>query len=173
MQKFSRAFTIVELLVVVIVIGILASVTIVAYNGAQERAEFARAKTDMKHINDALIIYKSQNGSYPTTTNGGTGSGWIYQHPTPGGAANTSFLSELVPTYLDKMPLGSTKSGHVIYSYLYNSDGTDYKLLRFVMKDWTYVGLPQVEKTNNPLIDASNGRGNMAWGYWSNGAELW
>ena len=40
-SKLSRGFTIVELLIVIVVIGILASITIVAFNGIQERARLA------------------------------------------------------------------------------------------------------------------------------------
>lgn len=171
MQKFSKAFTVVELLVVVIVIGILASVTIVAYNGAQDRAEFARAKTDMKHINDALIIYKSQNGSYPIT------SGWTYQYGYASSTLNTSFLSALVPTYLDKMPVGKANPSYAYYSYAYVSDGTNYKLIRIILRSLAtpYTGLPAVEKSNNPLLDpgTAQGRQEWAWGYWSAGAVSW
>lgn len=167
MQKFSKAFTVVELLVVIIVIGILASVTIVAYKGAQDRAEFARAKTDMKHINDALIIYKSQNGSYPTT-----GGAWTYQYGYYSSTQNTSFLSALVPTYLDKMPVGKANPSYAYYSYAYVSNGTEYKLIRIILQSLTtpYTGLPAVEKSGNPLLDpGGGGRQEWAWGYWSTG----
>ena len=40
-MKASRGFTIVELLIVIVVIGILASIVIVAFNGIQERARIA------------------------------------------------------------------------------------------------------------------------------------
>ena len=40
MKKTKSGFTIVELLIVIVVIGILAAITIVAYNGIQSRARF-------------------------------------------------------------------------------------------------------------------------------------
>ena len=56
-----RGFTVVELLIVIIVIGILASVTIVAYNGTQSRARDASRLSEAKHWTDILSIMKSQS----------------------------------------------------------------------------------------------------------------
>lgn len=170
MNLARKGFTVVELLVVVIVIGILASITIVAYNGAQDRAEYARAKTDMKHINDALIIYKSQNGTYPST-----GGAWTYQYNIGSATPNSTFLAALVPTYLDKMPIGKANTSYYWYSYFYRSDnGTDYKLLRCIYKDAFLNGaLPAVEKGDNPLLDTPGNRSTACWGYWSTGGATY
>ena len=46
----SRGFTIVELLIVIVVIAILAAITIVAFNGIQERSQVARAQSDMSNM---------------------------------------------------------------------------------------------------------------------------
>ena len=48
--RISKGFTIVELLIVIVVIGILAAITIVAYNGIQERTRISVAKTDMRNM---------------------------------------------------------------------------------------------------------------------------
>lgn len=58
-------FTIVELLIVIVVIGILAAITIVAYNGIQKRAQDSRRANDIASLQKALELYKVQNGSYP------------------------------------------------------------------------------------------------------------
>jgi prepilin-type N-terminal cleavage/methylation domain-containing protein len=51
----QTGFTIVELLVVIVVIAILAAITIVAYNGIQQRARMATAQTDMRNIHQAMM----------------------------------------------------------------------------------------------------------------------
>lgn len=63
----KKGFTIVELLVVVVVIAILASVTVVAYNGVTNRAKSSRAATVAQQYRQALISYYSLNGEYPGT----------------------------------------------------------------------------------------------------------
>jgi len=72
MRKSKSGFTIIELLVVVVVIGILAGITLVAYNGTQARSRDARRKTDVANIIKAMELYYSDNGQYPVPT-GATG----------------------------------------------------------------------------------------------------
>lgn len=50
----QRGFTIVELLIVIVIIGILAAITIVAYNGIQERARAAKASSDLSSLAKAI-----------------------------------------------------------------------------------------------------------------------
>lgn len=50
----QSGFTIVELLIVIVVIGILAAITIVAYNGIQERTRVSKANSDLVMLNKAI-----------------------------------------------------------------------------------------------------------------------
>lgn len=58
----QRGFTIVELLVVIVVIAVLASVTIVVYSGARTRAQATQIATDLKAIEKAFHLYKQSIG---------------------------------------------------------------------------------------------------------------
>ena len=58
-------FTIVELLIVIVVIGILAAITVVAFNGVQARARATERVTDVASIVKAYDLYRIANGSYP------------------------------------------------------------------------------------------------------------
>ena len=62
-------FTIVELLSVIVVIGILAAITIVAFNGIQGRANDASVRSDLTNIAKKFEIFyiNSESGQYPTT----------------------------------------------------------------------------------------------------------
>lgn len=51
-------FTIVELLIVIVVIGILAAITLVAYNGVQDRAATASLQSDLKQASSQLELDK-------------------------------------------------------------------------------------------------------------------
>jgi prepilin-type N-terminal cleavage/methylation domain-containing protein len=64
-QKNQHAFTIVELLIVIVVIGILASISVAAYSGVQRRGRDAQRAADVAHIQRALELYRAEHGVYP------------------------------------------------------------------------------------------------------------
>lgn len=63
----TSAFTIVELLIVIVVIGILATITIVAYNGVSNSAKASVLQSDLKNAVTKLQLIKAESGSYPTS----------------------------------------------------------------------------------------------------------
>lgn len=64
-NKASRGFTIVELLIVVVIIAILAAITIVAYNGIQARANNSSAIATANSMARKMTAYYTLKGSYP------------------------------------------------------------------------------------------------------------
>jgi len=64
-QLNYRGFTIVELLVVIVVIGILATITIVSYVGISTKAGLASAQLDLSNATTKLNVYYSFYGAYP------------------------------------------------------------------------------------------------------------
>jgi len=68
LNKKQTGFTIVELLIVIVVIGILAAITIVAYNGIQNRANSTHVVSLVRSYVTAISAYNAENGAYPTGT---------------------------------------------------------------------------------------------------------
>ncbi len=67
MQKQSQqtGFTIVELLIVIVVIGILAAITIVSFNGVQLRGRDAERQSDIRAVQQAIELYYVDHGYFP------------------------------------------------------------------------------------------------------------
>ncbi len=63
----QQGFTIVELLIVIVVIGILAAIVIVTFNGIQNRAVETAAKSDLRGAAKIMEITKTTDGLYPST----------------------------------------------------------------------------------------------------------
>lgn len=64
----QKGFTIVELLIVIVVIGILAAITIVAFNGIQNRAKTSAVTSSLSNASRQLDLANVENGAYPATT---------------------------------------------------------------------------------------------------------
>lgn len=65
-MKNQKAFTIIELLVVISVIGLLASVVMVSLNTARDKAKLAKAKRDILTLSTAMLAYKGDVGELPS-----------------------------------------------------------------------------------------------------------
>ena len=65
MNRNRSGFTIVELLIVIVVIGILAAISVVAFNGVQGRAHDAAIRNDLVSMAKKFEMYKADFGVYP------------------------------------------------------------------------------------------------------------
>lgn len=113
-MKNKPGFTIVELLIVIVVIGILAAIVIVAYNGVQTRARDSQRAQDIASIKKTLLMYDTVHGGLPTTTSyGGNGlGGWNY-------STSSTWLSFLNSEY-GKMPIDPINQGNHTAAGNYN-----------------------------------------------------
>jgi len=69
-QARRHGFTIVELLIVIVIIGILAAITIIAFNGIQGKAKIAVIQSDLNQASKSLDVYRattSTEDKYPST----------------------------------------------------------------------------------------------------------
>lgn len=67
-RKHSQGFTIVELIIVIVVIGILAAITIISYSIVTTNARAQAVSTDLQSVASQLAKSKSDNGRFPATS---------------------------------------------------------------------------------------------------------
>lgn len=130
-MRISKGFTIVELLIVIVIIAVLASIATVAYNGIQQRARDNRRAQDWATIRNGLQMYMiDHNDSLPTTESYGGygGGGW-------NSSVNANWLSFLSPNHLSKIPIDplnvSDTSGNAG-----SMTGQNYFYFYFCYPDW-------------------------------------
>lgn len=69
-MKKNRGFSLIEIMVVVVILGILASIVVPKIISRPDEARVVKAKQDILAIQNALDLYKLDNGIYPTTDQG-------------------------------------------------------------------------------------------------------
>jgi general secretion pathway protein G len=65
----ESGFTLVELLIVIVILGILTGIVVFAVGGFSDRGQSAACKTDKKTVEVALEAYRAKTGAYPTGAN--------------------------------------------------------------------------------------------------------
>ncbi len=69
-KRNERGFTLIELMVVIVILGILAGLIIPRIMGRPDEARAAKARMQIESLETALKLYKLDNGNYPTTEQG-------------------------------------------------------------------------------------------------------
>ena len=117
----QHGFTLIEIMVVVVILGILAAIIIPRISDRPEQARRTKAIMDIKSIETALSLYQMDNGSYPSTEQGLEA---LVEKPTTGRIpANYNEGG-----YLKKVPLDPWKN-----PYIYISPGAhgDFDLISY------------------------------------------
>lgn len=118
----TRGFTLVELLIVMVIIGVLAGLSLFALSGARESARNARRKADLETIRSGLEIYKADCDTYADPgTYGNITSGSVLGASLTGGDGTCPGNSN---TYIEEIP-NDTLSGQY---YRYWTDGVAYEI---------------------------------------------
>jgi len=134
-KRKTTGFTIVELLIVIVVIGILASITIVAFNGVQSRSRDTARIAKIKDIAKAIELYKVDNGRYPPILDGiGSESGCGSQTENWGHCDRNRELANMLATYtrVDPTSLSNATQGSNYYHYT-SQASDDYQSYGFMV----------------------------------------
>ena len=98
-MKRRAGFTIVELIIAIVVIGILATIVVVNYNAVQAKGRDTQRMSQLASISDAITSYRLKYGDPVTTSCGGgltssPGTGWFNDSTDTGsGYSGTTVLS--------------------------------------------------------------------------------
>ena len=107
LKKRESGFTIVELLIVIVVIGILAALVITTYSGIQAKARNSKRQTDVQSVQTQLEAYFAQQGHYPSLTDMNSSS-WLTTNmksldtgalKDPQGSSSTLVASPVAKSY--------------------------------------------------------------------------
>ena len=156
-MRRKKAFTLIELLIVIAIIGILATLIIVFLGDASAKSKDASIKSNASHIKTALERYKADKGKYPTAVNGPLGVG--------NDVASPLLKGELSPAYI---ALNSGVFTHTNKDAEYVTDSTGAKYLQ-AWSLWSKIG------TNNYFLPAQynptapKGVGDGVYGYCTSG----
>ena len=115
----QRGFTLIEILVVVMILGLLISLAAPRIMGRTDEARTVKAKADMRAIEEALNLYRLDSGIYPTTDQGLSA---LVEEPTSGEPPR----KWREDGYLERLPVDPWER-----DYLYASDGKTYVLQSF------------------------------------------
>lgn len=122
-MKNEKGFTIVELLIVIVVIGILAAIVIVAYNGVTNKANTTKSQTNAASVQKIAEAYNADNGKYPDTMAAFSAAGNTAKLPTGVSVVSaattpwglTSGNGKTSVAYLYKGSAGSATGGVIYY----------------------------------------------------------
>jgi len=112
----QRGFTLIEILVVVMILGLLISLAAPRIMGRTDEARVVKAKADMRAIEQGLNLYRLDSGIYPTTEQGLSA---LVEEPRTGEPPR-DWRPE---GYMERVPLDPWN-----HEYLYASDGKTYTL---------------------------------------------
>jgi uncharacterized protein (TIGR02145 family)/prepilin-type N-terminal cleavage/methylation domain-containing protein len=144
-SRHSFGFTIVELLVVIVVIGILATITVVSYTGVSQKATTASLTSDLDNASKQLKLYQVDHSTYPTSLDGNN---------CPQGSAPTPDTRYCIKP-----------SSNNSYTYYPSTNGATFRLVESNANSVTY----SVTESRSPSVTIAT----TDTGWLAIGSQLW
>ncbi len=164
MHKTTSGFTIVELLIVIVVIAILAAITIVAYNGIQNRTNDAAIQADLANYSKKAELFNVDNSRYPANA---TEAATLGVRATQT-AYNTSYFNlyycTQTSTNTNYVFAGRSKSGNLFYASS-NGKGNLGNVAINMPTVCNVIGLTYPTDTTGFMGKSNNGAGD--WAAWT------
>jgi len=154
----NKAFTLIEILVVMAIIGILASVGLGNFQSAQVKARDSKRKAELNQVAKSLEVYFNDKKQYPLSSATGEILGCTNESACTLGAV---FQDENDTIYMINLPI-DPKSPAYDYSYL-SADGTSYQL--YARLENTKDGDVNHDVDENPLVYSGVSCGSVDCNY--------
>ena len=130
MNKTLWGFTLIEILVVISIVSVLATVIFSSFDDAREVSRDKERKTSLKALGLALELYKSQYGVYPAA--GCSATGWTGPGPQAGSATTCpEYVTGLIPDFMSTLPTDPNQESESSKGFMYrvSSNGDRYKAM--------------------------------------------
>jgi prepilin-type N-terminal cleavage/methylation domain-containing protein len=178
----AKGFTLVELLIVIVIIAVLAGILFANLVGVRQRARDSQRKADLRQIQAALELYRSDHGSYPIGTScpsSGPPTALYFSNSSPPftGAKCQAAVGGLRSAdgntvYMQKVPcnplgLGglysssdvnvgiNTNASNLDRNYCYSSDGLIYSLITCLENQAEQAGQGGVSSASKPICNGT------------------
>ncbi len=135
-QKKITGFTLIELIVVMAIISIIATFLMANFAGVRERSRDATRKSDVSQIRNALEIYRSDEGFYPSTLYPAGTTECTSEYPLTNDAGTV--------VYMEKIPCDP--SDNSAYEYTVSADQLTYTIRACLENDNDAQKAPDSEK---------------------------
>lgn len=143
----QRGFTLMELMIVMMIIGILTSIIGGSFMQSRLKARDAQRKSDIAQLQRALESYYNDHGTYPMASNDGMvlGTPWggVFQDTTP-------------TTYMNQLP-NDPKQPEIQYLYVTDADKMKYQV-------FTYLENELDDDINTSIVGKTCGTQNCNFG---------
>ncbi|MDB5178020.1 MAG: putative Fimbral protein [Candidatus Saccharibacteria bacterium] len=169
-NRAKKGFTIIELIVVVSVIGILAAISIVSYNGSQARARNTKMAVAVEQYRDGFENYLTKNGQYPainTANNYCLGAAVASCTTASASWVRDTTLEDALMTVMDRLPAlpggpgtnatSDANLGYIPYRGTGNPtlDGTNSAFLVYIVEGITTCPIGPVVSGASPTFSST------------------
>lgn len=148
MQKTLQGFTLVELMVVISVIGVLATIVYANLGTANPKARDVERQADLRNLQTAIEQYKQKNGRYP-----------VMAYPAGDGLSSEAdgsvYITGLAPEFITVLPKDSARGSSLGYTYVTNTEGSSYKVMAVSTVESETV------TTSHPMKSCDNSAANI------------